>query len=170
VERRGLLRVDLATGAVERLPVEGLLAGPTALIVRSKTEVWAFTTAGDSFRTLLPEELGQGSSERFVLGGTDFGYPLLGNDGVWYVSAWAGQGLDQVTLYARDLDGGTSDNVLWSTTIEGSRPGGLAITGEGMILFPVGTELHGYRCGTSSLHADAPWPKFQRDAANSGTF
>lgn len=170
VDERGLLLVNLANGDVERLAVEGLLAGPSALVARSEREVWAFTSGGEGFLYNLPTDGGSGSSERFVLGGIDFGYPLLGNDGVWYVSTWAGQGIEEVTLYARDLTGGTSGSVLWSEKLPGSRPGGIAIAAGGTILFPVGLELHAYRCGTSSLHSDAPWPKFQRDSANSGSF
>ena len=169
-QQRGLLRVNLATGDVERLAVAGLLAGPSALVARSSREVWAFTDSGDGFRYSLPAGDDPGASERFVLGGIDYGHPLLGNDGVWYVSTWAGQGIEEVSLYARDLTGGTSGAVLWTEKLPGSRPGGIAIAGGGTILFPVGTELHAYRCGTSSLSAEAPWPKFQKDSANSGTF
>jgi len=160
---RGLIVHDQATGASKRLAVAGLLAGPDALLVRragDAPDVWAFTSGGEGFRTDLTSQ----GARRFVLGGTPYGHPLLANDDTWYVSV--ALDTDEVRVYARDLgaDGGA---VRWYTSLSGSRPGGVALGKGGTILFPVGLELHGYRCASSGL-ADAPWPKFQHDATNTG--
>lgn len=160
---RGLIVYGLDAGTNKRVAIPGLLAGPDALLVRRAGEspdVWGFTAGGEGFRT----DLGTGGATRFVLGGTPYGHPLLADDGTWYVAV--AMGTDEVRLYARDLgaDGGA---VRWSTRLTGSRPGGVALGKGGTLLFPVGLDLHGYRCGSSAL-ADAPWPKFQRDPFHTG--
>jgi hypothetical protein len=86
---------------------------------------------------------------------------------VWYLAV--GKGGGDVELRARSVAAAPGEAELWSVTFEGAQPGALGLTLGGTVLFPVGMKLHGYRCGTTTL-ADGPWPKFQKDAANSGVF
>lgn len=160
---RGLVVVDPGTGDTSRVEILGLLDGPSTLIVAAGGKVFGVTPSGEG----LVADLGAGTSTRFALGGTAVGHPLLGNDGVWYLSV--AQGEAGVKLYAREAGGEAGGQVLWSSAVAGSQTGPLAITPGGTVLFPAGLSLHGYRCGTSRL-AEAPWPKFQNDGANSGSF
>lgn len=160
---RGLVVLDPATGASTRVETLGLLDGPSMLLVPGGGKVLGITAAGEG----LVVDLAAGTSARFALGGTAVGYPLVGNDGVWYLSV--AQGGAGVKLLAREVGGEGGGQVLWTATEDGSQTGPLGITAGGTILFPAGLKLHGYRCGTSSL-ADAPWAKFQNDAANTGVF
>jgi len=161
--RRGLVVLDPATGQSAPVATAGLLAGPSMLVVTGGGKVLGVTSVGEG----LVADLDAGTSTRFALGGLDVGHPLVGNDGVWYLSV--AQGGAGVKLYAREVGGDAGGQVLWTATEDGAQPGPLGITAGGTILFPAGLSLHGYRCGTSTL-ADAPWPKFQNDGSNSGSF
>ncbi len=160
---RGLAVLDPASGATSRVETEGLLDGPSMLLVSGPGKVLGVTPSGEG----LVADLGTGTSTRFALGGTAVGYPLLGNDGVWYLSV--AQGEAGVKLYAREATGVDGGQVLWTDTVDGSQPAPVGVTPGGTVLFAAGLKLHGYRCGTSNLAA-APWPKFQNDGANSGVF
>ena len=160
---RGVVVLDPATGTAAPVAVAGLVDGPSMLLVTANGRVLGLTPAGEG----VVIDLGLGTGERFALGGQSLGYPLVGNDGVWYLAV--GQGEAGVLLSARTVTAAAGEAELWSVHVDGQSPGPLGMTLGGTVLFPVGMKLHGYRCGTSTL-APSPWPKFQGDGANSGVF